>query len=360
MQAAWIVGLWTLFGLVVAGQEYFGAMPGEKHDDLGRILTWRFSIVSTWMVLTPIILWLGRRFRPERPHRVRHVLVHLAAGSLVSLVAIGAYTAWSHALEMFPRFPLVGVDRYLHFVSMYFSVDLITYFGVLAIGLAVDYQQRSREAALQAAELREQLSGAQLQTLRLQLQPHFLFNTLNTIVGLIRNREHHEAIEMTTGLSDLLRRVLEQSERPEVPLREEMGMLERYLDIQRMRFSDRLQVEISIDTDTLDARVPSFILQPIVENGLRHGIAATDAGGTLRVNATRRNGVVRIAVFNDGPALPPGWSVDSGAGVGLSNTRARLQRLYGDGGRLELRNVDDRGVEATLTIPFRPAAGDTG
>src|SRR5262249_30264526 len=162
-----------------------------------------------------------------------------------------------------------------------------------------------------------------------QLQPHFLFNTLNSIVGLIRNDQNKDAVRMTNGLSNLLRHVLGHTGQQEVSLREEIEFLSRYLEIQQMRFSDRLQVEMNIDPDTYGARLPSLILQPIVENAIRHGIAARNVAGAINLSSSRQNGYLQIKVYNDGPKLPTGWQMGDGDGIGLANTRARLAQLYG-------------------------------
>jgi LytS/YehU family sensor histidine kinase len=157
---------------------------------------------------------------------------------------------------------------------------------------------------------------------------------------------------MTSGLSKLLRHVLEHAGRQEVTLGEEIEFLSRYLEIQQMRFSDRLTVEMKIDPDTLDARVPSLILQPIVENALRHGVGAREAPGRVSLCASRHNGLLEIDVYNDGPTLPKGWRMEECSGIGLANTRARIARLYGKAGRLEVHNHDQSGVQARLTVPF--------
>ena len=229
---------------------------------------------------------------------------------------------------------------------------LLIYFMILGAIHAFDYYQRYRDRELQAARLREQLAQSQLQVLRAQLQPHFLFNTLNGIVGLIRNNENKSAVNMTTQLSDLLRQVLAYSDKQEAPLREEIEVIERYLEIQRMRFADRLKVEIDVDPATLDAKVPSLILQPIVENALRHGIAARAASSTVSLKTQRSNGMLNIEVYNDGPQLPAGWRLSESQGVGLTNTRARLEQHYGTRQSFTLTNKGSEGVVASVSIPY--------
>ncbi|MGH9821807.1 MAG: sensor histidine kinase [Blastocatellia bacterium] len=313
---------------------------------------WQLLVFYVWIALTPVILSLGRRFTLERSQWLRSLSAHLLCGSVVSLVYLFIYSFLTRVLQIYPTWHASLFAQFLHFTGMFFHLDLFTYGAILGIALAADYYRKYRENELKSAELRAQLSQAQLEALRLQLQPHFLFNTLNSIVGLIRNDENKDAIRMTNGLSKLLRHVLEHAGRQEVSLREEVEFLARYLEIQQMRFSDRLKVEIKIDPEALEAKVPSLILQPIVENAIRHGIAARDAGGSVNLSASRHNGHLEINVYNEGPTLPKGWQMENCDGIGLANTGARIAQLYGEAGRLEVHNRDARGVEVTLTIPF--------
>lgn len=351
---ALILTVWTLMGLLRATQVALGYEMMGHVPSWWRLAIWQLLVFHVWVALTPVILWLGRRFKLEQSHWVSTLAAHVLLGSLVSLFYLFIYTCLTRMLSIYPQWPASLFEQFLHFTGMFFHLDLFTYGAILGISLAADYYRKYRENELQAAELRAQLSQAQLEALRLQLQPHFLFNTLNSIVGLIRNDENKEAIRMTTGLSDLLRHVLEHAGRQEVSLRQEMEFLQRYLGIQQMRFSDRFLVEMKIDQNTLEARVPSLILQPIVENALRHGIAARNAKGAISLSASRDNGHLRINVYNDGPTLPVGWCLKDCDGIGLANTRARLAQLYGEAAQLEVKNRDARGVEASLIIPFRP------
>jgi sensor histidine kinase YesM len=348
-----VVIVWTLMGVLRATQVSLGfEMMG--HVSSWRLVVWQLLVYYVWMALTPMILWLGRRFRLERSHLVRSFIAHLLLGSLVSLVYLFVYSFLTRLLRIYPEWSAPLFDQFLHFTGMFFHLELFTYGAILGVGLAADYYRKYRENELQSAKLRAQLSQAQLEALRLQLQPHFLFNTLNSIVGLIRNDENKDAIRMTNGLSNLLRHVLERADRQEVSLREEVEFLSRYLEIQQMRFSDRLKVEMKVDPDALEAKVPSLILQPLVENAIRHGIAARDAQGEISLRAVRQNGHLKINVYNDGPTLPAGWRVESCDGIGLANTRARLAQLYGEAARLEIGNRGERGVEARLTLPLLP------
>jgi LytS/YehU family sensor histidine kinase len=188
-----------------------------------------------------------------------------------------------------------------------------------------------------------------------QLHPHFLFNTLHTIAGLVRSNERQPAVNMIAGLSDLLRRALESADEQEVPLREEIKFIELYLDIQKVRFSDRLTVRAEIAPETLDALVPNLLLQPLVENAIRHGISPNESAGLILISARRTGSMLHISVSDDGPGLQSGWRMEESDGIGLANTSERLKHLYETEHRFELRNGSEGGVTATVTIPFRLA-----
>ena len=225
------------------------------------------------------------------------------------------------------------------------------------------YQERTQQALdlkLGASELRTQLVSAQLSAMKLQLQPHFLFNTLNAIMVLVRQQNGRAAEEMLSHLSDLLRCVLEDVEAQEVPLRRELHYLKLYLSIEQVRFADRLRVEISADAAVQDAAVPQFALQPIVENAIRHGIGASGSAGKVAISARRVGDTLEIRVEDDGPGLARESdstlkSDSNEKGIGLTNTRARLEQLYGSAARLTLQNAEGGGAAVTVILPFHVA-----
>ena len=188
--------------------------------------------------------------------------------------------------------------------------------------------------------------------LRMQLNPHFLFNTLHTVGSLVRHERNSEAIRMLAGLSDLLRHTLESVGTQRVTLKRELEFLERYLQIEQIRFQDRLAVNLSIDPQTLDALIPNLLLQPLVENAIRHGVARLSTAGVIEIRTKRANGMLEIEVHDDGPGLPAHWTVEQSKGVGVANTRARLEKLYGANHRFELRNAVEGGVTAIVCVPF--------
>ena len=244
---------------------------------------------------------------------------------------------------------------------------ILTYWAVLGVQWGVLYyrwyQERTQQALdleLRASELRTQLVSAQLSAMKMQLQPHFLFNTLNAIMVLVRQQNSRAAEEMLSHLGDLLRCVLEDVEAQEVPLRRELHYLKLYLSIEQVRFADRLRVEMSADGAVQDAAVPQFALQPIVENAIRHGIGASGSAGRVAISARRVNDTLEIRVEDDGPGLArqSDAALKSDChekGIGLSNTRARLEQLYGSAARLTLQNAEGGGAAVTMILPFHAA-----
>jgi LytS/YehU family sensor histidine kinase len=234
-----------------------------------------------------------------------------------------------------------------------FHENIITYWGVLGIQAGFRYYRGFQERELHASELKAQLVRAQLNALKMQLQPHFLFNTLNAIMVLVRQQRGRQAEEMLARLSDLLRCVLEDVEAQQISLRRELEYLRLYLSIEQVRFHDRLGIEIQADDSALDAAVPHMGLQPIVENAVRHGIGRVAAAGTIRIFASRSNENLVIRVEDDGPGLGAADLAEV-RGIGLANTRARLHQLYGDAANLKVVN-GERGVIATMTLPYSSA-----
>ena len=233
------------------------------------------------------------------------------------------------------------------------------YWAFLGAVLAIDYYQKFREgkkeaAALQlrAFQLESQLAKAQLQTLRMQLNPHFLFNTLHSISALVREDNKILAIRMITELGDLLRQTLQLSGSQEVTLREELEFLKKYLNLEQIRFQDRLQIQMLIEPETVSANVPYLILQPLVENAIRHGISQSRKASLIEVRTSKQNGNLVMQVRDNGPGLPIDWKGWNGKSIGLPNIKARLESLYQNSYHFELKNSEEGGALATISIPF--------
>jgi len=348
----WIALVWLAVGVITATQVVVGMAA------LGRQLNWLslfFTTAAAWLIwaaATPVILSFSRRFPLKQTRDWRNVPLHLAAALGISVVRI----AWSAALEwaINPVQDPHPSYRTMFFTMVYmqFHTGFIIYGATVAIDNIIDSIRRLARREAEAAWLASQLSKAQLDALRRQLEPHFLFNTLNGIAGLVREKQNVTAVEMIAGLSCLLRRVLEDSGRQLVPLAEEVSFLESYIDLQSMRLGDRLKVTVDVPVDLYGALVPQLLLLPLVENAIEHGIGKLVQGGEIRVTASASEGVLSIHVYNDGPALSLAGAGDR-AGVGLSNTRGRLVTLYGAQSSVELRNCEQAGVETIIKVPYR-------
>ena len=353
-----LFGFWCFFGFLSASATYLGARAeGMEHSFL-RMFVWQLLGWCFWGLLTPPIQWLGHRFPLERKRWARVLPIHLLACVIFPAVHLAFSTYITILIRPYEEMtrPRSFWESYTGRLTYQFHLDLLIYLAILGVGYAFDYYNKFRERESRAAQLEAQLAQAQLQTLRMQLQPHFLFNTLNGIAGLVRDNKNKAAVNMLAGLSDLLRYTLENAGKQEVPLREELDFLELYLDIQQMRFSDRLAVRLEVAPETLDALVPNLILQPIVENAIRHGVAGRAAAGTVGVSANLEDGLLHIRVYDDGPGLRDDWKLEACDGIGLQNTRARLEQLYGVRHGFTVRNRERGGVEASLAIPLRLAA----
>jgi two-component system, LytTR family, sensor kinase len=355
----WTLGLlvasWTVFGLFFASQVLINRAYRGRPLNLGHTLIIWLICAYIWAALTPLILYLSRRLRIERG-RLRNLLIHLVASLGFSVIQLSAYIAATSYTSPSTQ-PFAAVFQEFIVTGLHFN--LLTYWALVALSHAADYYRKYQERELIASQLKAQLAHAQLSSLKMQLHPHFLFNTLNAIAVLVRKSRNKEAIDMLSGLSDLLRHSLENIDAQEVSLKEELEFLKLYLEIEQVRFNDRLRVRMEVDQETLDALVPNLILQPLVENAIRHGIGKRSAAGLLEISARRENGRLWLQVRDDGPGIPVNGSKLAGAQIGLTNTRTRLQRLYGEEQTFELRNALGGGAVATLTIPFRQQ-GDQG
>jgi two-component system, LytTR family, sensor kinase len=303
-----------------------------------------------WGALVPFIIWTDRRFAASPPSLTRRLLLHLPAGLVWTCVFVLALFVISIALSGRPLDPAGFADKVRAEFWGTFQWNVQVYWMIVGGWLAWSYYHESRNRELRASQLEKLLAEARLQTLRTQLQPHFLFNALNTISAFVE-RNPKGARRMIEHLGDLLRFSLDRSARQETTLQEELAALEHYLSIQRVRFEDHLKVSVSAEPGTLRAAVPGLILQPLVENAIRHG--AAQASSSIEVSAWRDNGSLHLRVTDDGPGLPPSWQLSESAGIGLSNTRQRLAQLYPSAHTFAVGEGRDGGVVADIVIPYR-------
>lgn len=306
-----------------------------------------------WALFTPLILWLAERW-PIGPGLRRNLLRHIGAATLLGLAFNFAFMTlsftfrpaeWPEHLRL-ARVLVTGLMVWLPFSYMVYAL-------VASMGTAFTYYRRMRDREITASRLEARLIEAQLSALRMQLQPHFLFNALNTIAMLVRQGEARTSVRMIARLSELLRHVLDESGEPEIPLGQELLLVQRYLEIEQLRFGDRLVFECDVPAELTDALVPNLLLQPIVENAVRHGISRRAAAGRITLRARRHDGHLRLEVIDDGPGLAADALLNGGLGV--RNTRARLEHLYGDRAALALENAAPTGVRVRIEVPWHTA-----
>jgi len=361
MRMKWLtVGvIWVMLGVIYAAPVYV-EVRAEQHGHMAwRIFSWGILTWLAWAPLTPAIVWLARQYSLLGEAWKRNLIIHLPAFLLFSVLHSAAGTAitlWIKPFDNMGDSPKTFWPRFLLRIPGSFGSDLLVYGGIVGIFYAIDYYRKYREREFQASRLEAQLAQAQLDSLRMQLHPHFLFNTLNSIVGLVRDNKNGAAVNMLVGLSDLLRHTLEYSSRHEVELREEINFIKLYLSIQEIRFSDRLRIELDIDPRTTKALVPNLILQPLTENALRHGIARSANSGLVGISSAVTDGHLRLTVYDEGAGLPDDWQLKGSAGIGLANTIARLQQLYDDDQQFDIRNRDGGGVEVVIVMPFKTSS----
>jgi two-component system LytT family sensor kinase len=358
---------WTAAGLFYITQD---SVPRLYR---GEYVPWKYVFVG-WMAgmyvcaaLTPVLLWLGNRWPLER--RVAYAGLHLCFSVVFSVAATVIETPLLIWLGVFPAAsPPSSVAAGVS-VMLSFGIQggVVRYWAVMALQAVYRSREnaktREREAfelKVQASELAQQLAAAQLSALKMQLQPHFLFNTLGAIMVLIQQQKTAEAEAMVARLGDLLRLALDDVDAQEVPLWRELEFLRLYLSIEEVRFKDRLRVRITADPELSDALVPHMVLQPLVENAVRHGLGQSEEAVTIDVRAASRDGTLALVVSDDGPGLQPTRLEQPG--IGLANTRSRLGRLYGDRAGLVAENTAPHGVRVTITLPLRmtreePACG---
>ncbi|HEX2211461.1 MAG TPA: histidine kinase [Longimicrobium sp.] len=335
----WLIATawWTLHGLTDSMSYY--RMVEAAGESVAWEVAFRANMGSAWLWIPPTILalWVADRWPLERGQWARRIPIYLAASAAVCVfraVAVVLFNKWANWYSELPGFGEILLTSFIN--------NLLLFWMLLGVGHAVVYARRYRERD-------EQLARAQLNALRMQLHPHFLFNALNTVNTYVR-ADPGTAERMITRLAELLRHALAGGGAHEVPLEEELRIARAYLEIEQARFEDRLRVRWNVEASTHAARVPSLLLQPLVENAVRHGIAPRAAPGTIEIAAERRDGSLVLTVRDDGVGLAHGVPRE---GVGLANTRARLRQLYGTRQSLELSGGPGEGTTVRVSLPLR-------
>jgi two-component system LytT family sensor kinase len=352
----WVFGLATALSVFSTMQAYrltlINTRPGMTIY-LGKLFLLNLSLWYIPALLIPAVVWAARRFPFDTGHKLRAVLAH-AVGALTfaSTHILGLIAVRFLLYETGGKPPTVPWPRYFqNRVFEQLDASLMIYAVIVGVSHAIAYYHESQERKLRAAQLETRLVEARLKTLEAELHPHFLFNTLHAISTLV-HRDPESADRMISRLSDLLRITFDRTGEPKVSLKEEIDFLQKYLDIEQTRFQDRLSVSVNIDPEALDGEVPRMILQPIVENAIKHGIAGRNGGDTVQITAGQDNGRLWMQVRDNGAGLQVRTLKALRTGVGLSNTRARLDCLYGRHYRLEFTDKHG-GLSVLIEIPFQ-------
>ena len=351
-----IAGVSSALGLFSTFEAYnYVALFTSEDPSFLMLFLLNMTYWWSWALLVPGVLWVARRFPLGRQTWRASLGVHV--GCVV--VFVGTHTLLTVTFRVIIMSSMGRDSDWLSEIQrlflMNFDWEMMTYWAIVGLSHALDFHRESQDRSLASAQLETRLAEAQLQALQRQLHPHFLFNTLHTISALM-HRDTEAADAMLARLSDLLRLTLDRIAVQEVSLREELEFIDKYLEIERTRFGDRLQVSMAIEPDTLDALVPNLLLQPLVENAIRHGVAQKLGGGRMEVTSRRDGGNFVLLVRDNGPGLPQEKRDALNGGVGVSNTRSRLEHLYRDRVRFEFNEPMCGGLAVTIVIPFSVVA----
>jgi len=345
---------WTVMGLLNAASAVSDNLEKDPDHPIWKPIVWEMSSLYTIGALCPLLVWLTYRFPFERASWRRSLAAHLAAMPVFSLLHTGGMVLLRMAAYAVvgQSYQFAGPDSLMEELFYEFSKDVSLYWIIVCLTLGFRFFQKYRERELRASQLETRLARAKLANLEGRLNPHFLFNTLNLISSTMYE-DVKRADRLIMQLSDLLRLSLERADRGLIRLRDELDFLHAYMDIIQTRFADRLTATIEAEPAAMDALVPNLILQPLVENAVKHGLADLPAGGRIEATAAVAGDRLILKVRDNGPGLPPAFSLAENEGLGLGATAARLQGIYGDEARLDLRRPDGGGLEAIVDLPYR-------
>jgi signal transduction histidine kinase len=338
-----VLGWWTIFGVWLTGQNMLVSASLGSALSLAEAAARGFFGVAVWAGITLLTFRIVRQFRIDTPPRTVPILVTVLAGIVISVGEVVITFASHRAFGWY-------VDPFVELMVAVFPTNMLYYWLLVGVGHGLEYHRGLRQREAQNERLSRQLAQAQLHLLKSQLHPHFLFNTLHAISALM-HRDVKAADRMLARLSQLLRVALDYTGTQEVSLEEELDFLEPYMEIEQVRLGDRLTVDMDVQPQMLEARVPHMILQPLVENAIRHGIAPRVGPGRIVIRAQGRRDMLDLEVWDDGPGLANGKSANGG--LGLANTRARLEQLYGESFTFDPSNAPDGGFRVAISIPFR-------
>ncbi|WP_221033090.1 sensor histidine kinase [Actomonas aquatica] len=346
-----LIAVWTVVGLILSTEVFFTVRVTRPEIAFWDVLASQYARVGLWALLTPVVWWLRRVVPLRMGNWFGGVGFHF---SLSLLIMLGYYLArilfvMVREGESLAAFWNVAVGNFFGRNL----IDLVFYWAIIGSGYTFEIYRKYKNEQIKAAQLESRLVRTELSSLKQQLHPHFLFNTMNTISVLVREERNTEAVSLLSKLSALLRISLDTSRVEEVTVRQEMEFLERYIDIQKMRFADRLSVDTDISSEALEARIPNLLLQPLVENAIIHGVAPKNGPGRVRVAGVVKDGRLHLEVADDGLGIDNAKNVRSREGIGLSNTRERLARLYGAHSQLVLKSEPGQGTTVSIVLPCR-------
>ena len=350
---------WSLFVLawVVIGtlsMMHWRVLPRSDHPytfwELYRV---KLVLWVLWGLFTPLILKLSARWRIEGPNLAKGLIVTFLLSLGITSLYLAAYT---EILSLNIGFDYARANMYEFVFQTHSSYYYLAFWMTVGVEHAIGLYNRYHERQMRMVQLESQLTQTQLKVLRGRLQPHFLFNTLHSIVALMRKKENEVATAMLTKLSDLLRASLEHLDRQEVVLADELNLVGRFIDIEKIRFSDRLNIIVEADEATRLAYVPSFILQPIVENAIKHGIEKRAGGGVINISAEKLDNMLCMKVSDNGTGLSPSNPSAKGWGIGLETTRTRLETMYPNLHSFEIIDDISGGVSVIIKLPFRTSS----
>jgi sensor histidine kinase YesM len=340
---------WALIGFLLSLEIYLNGRAEQMHVDFVDVAIGQFGRVLMWAAQAPLILRLWRKLPLYRGHWLGGIAFHVAM-SVVVMVTFYVGRMIAYGLFFF------GFEHFWWRVLANFygrnMIDIAFYWAVIAFGYSWRTYERYKNEELRAVQLESRLVETELKALREQLHPHFLFNTMNTVAVFVREGRNDDAVTLISRLCSLLRMTLDSSRTQEVTLRQELEFIERYVEIQKTRFPDRLTVAMNIAPAALEARIPNLLLQPLVENAILHGVAPKPGAGRVEIRGFVEETKLHLQVKDDGPGLRSPESLAK-EGIGLSNTRERLAKIYGAAGQILLRSEAGRGVTVDIILPLR-------
>ncbi len=352
-----VFGFWTLVGVFYVGRYYILNYLDDRPIESTLVI---MTFVGWWMwvIQTPIIWYLARRYPLDQPARKwRHIGLHVLSALVILSLPVIPYSYLFSVLSPNVQFDTTFTNTFQRVLVSTLPFDFLIYLAVVGIAHAYEYYRKYRQRAIRATQLEAQLAKAQVQALKMQLHPHFLFNTLHAISALM-DEDVKSSRDMLVLLSELLRMTLDRADQQEITLAQEMAFVRRYLDIQQIRFQGELNIEIDIDPEVQDALVPNLILQPLVENAIQHGAAPEGTVSEITIRGHQKDGILTLQVADNGPGLfgKGDGAPASASGIGLKNTRERLHQIYGRTHRLQLGDAPGGGAMVTVVLPFHTEA----